>query len=398
MTNSSNENSSQHFQNFNTLKCFKIVKNLKREIEKTNMENLWIENYFREHAPHVLNNINRLAEGSNVSIKPSKLFQNSSQFITELSLSRASRESRAFSKRRLTNIRSTITGSSTKTVSLTHKNLPVSYVIKSEFCDKTANKMSTETNKITKKSAQTKAHLMAEIQELALCNEEYLNTIKEFEIFVIERGYDPITKRTNAEIFIKFLLELVHTGNIHIELNRLKKTTMQSNCNRNKKMLKMREEISGCLRTVDFKLMTVEKKSLKKKDEEKQNHYAGLKNASSDAAIAMTFQQKKLLKITQEYNKLLVNTIHSEKNIITLEKQLIKEQEDVFKVQHLKSILAKKVMNHKAPTIMEYITKLNTLEELERQLKFTNRKANIAVIGHENIKKKFKSLKALNKQ
>lgn len=395
MTNSSNENFSQHFQNLNTLKCFKIVNNLKREIEKTNMENLWIENYFREHAPHVLNNINRLAEGSNVSIKPSKLFQNSSQFITELSLSRASRESRAFSKRRLTNIRSTITGSSTKTVSLAHKNLPVSYFIKSEFCDKTANKMSTETNKITKKSAQTKEHLISEIQELALCNEEYLNTIKEFEIFVIERGYDPITKRTNAEIFIKFLLELVHTGNIQIELNRLKKTTMQSNCNRNKKMLKMREEISGCLRPVDFKLMTVEKKSLKKKDEEKQNHYAGLKNASSDSAIAMTFQQKNLLKITQEYNKLLVNTIHSEKNIITLEKQLIKEQEDVFKVQHLNSILAKKVMNHKAPTIMEYITKLNTLEELKRQLKFTNRKANIAVIEHENVKKKFKSL---NKQ
>lgn len=396
MNSCSNENFYQHVQNLNTLQLFEIVKNLKREVERTKMENLWIENYFREHAPHVLNNIIRLAERSNVSIKPSKLFQKSSQFITELTLSRASRESRAFSKRRITNIRSTITESSTKTVSSALKNVPVSYVIKTEFCDKTANKMSTETNKMSKKSAQTMEHLKAETQELALCSEEYLNTIKEFEIFVIERGYDPITKRINAEIFTKFLRELVHSGNVQIESNRLKKTTMQTNCNKSKKMLKMREEISGCLRAVDFKLMAIEKKSFKKRDEEKKNHYAGLKNSSSDAAIAMTFQQKKLLNITQKYNKLLFNSNHCEKIIKTLEKQLIVQQEDVVKVQHFNSVLSKKIMNYEAPTIMEYITKLNILEELKRQLKFTYRQANIALIEHKNIKKILKSYKAFN--
>lgn len=381
----------------NTLQLFEIVKNLKREVERMKMENLWIENYFQEHAPHVLNNISRLAERSNVCIKPSKLLQNSSQFITELSLSRASRESRAFSKRRISNIRSTITGSSSKTVSSAQKDVPVSCVIKIEFCDKITNKMSIEAEKIIKKSARAMEHLKAEAQELKLCSLEYLNTMKEFETFVIERGYDPITKRINAEVFTKFLCELVRSGNILIESNRLKKTTMQSECNRRKKMLRMREEISGCLRPVDFKLMTIEKKSFQKNDEEKQNHYAGLKNASSEAAIAMTIQQKKLLKVTQEYNKFLVNTTHCEKMIKTLKKQLIDEQEDVVKVQNINSILAKKVKNFEAPTIIDYIIKLNIFEDLKRLLKFTNREGNIVAIEHKNIKNQFKSLKASNK-
>ena len=160
---------------------------------------------------------------------------------------------------------------------------------------------------------------------------------------------------------------------------------MQSDCNRSKKMLKMREEISGCLRPVDFELMTIEKKTLQKNDEEKKIYYAGLKNASSEAAIAMTVQQKKLLKVTQEYNKLLVSTTHCEKIIKTLEKQFIDEQEDVKKVQNLNSVLEKKVRNFEAPTIMDYITKLNILEELKRQLKFTNRQTNIAVIYTINL-------------
>lgn len=397
MNNSLNENFYQFVQNMNNLQLFEIVKNLKREVERMKMENLWIENFFQEHAPHVLNNIIRLAERSNVCIKPSKLLQNSSQFITELSLSRASRESRAFSKRRVTNIRSTMTGSSSKTVSLAHKDVPISCVIKIDFCDKITNKMSTETEKMIKKSARTMEHLKAEAQELKLCSLEYLNTMKEFETFVIERGYDPITKRINAEVFTKFLHELVRSGNILMESNRLKKTTMISECNRKKKMLRMREEFSGCLRPVDFKLMTIEKKSFQKYDEEKQNHYAGLKSASSEAAIAMTVQKKKLLKVTQEYNKLLVSTTHCEKIIKTLKKQLIVEHGDVVKVQNINSVLAKKVFNFEAPTIVDYITKLNILVELERQLKFTNREENIVQIEHKNTKNQFNSLKASNK-
>ena len=397
MNQSSIENFSHLVENLNTLQLFEIVKELKREVERIKMENLWIENYFREHALHVLNNVDRLTERSNISIKPSKLFQNSSQFMNELSLSRASRTSRAFSKRRTTIVRSTITGSSIKTVSTAPKSVNVSSVIKTELCDKMSNKMACETEKMIKKSAQTMKHLKAETQELALCSEEYLNTIKEFESFVIERGYDPITKRINAEVFTKFLRELVRNGNILIESNRLKKTTMQSDCNRSKKMLKMREEISGCLRPVDMELMSIEKKNFQKNDEEKQNHYVGLKYASSEAAIAMTIQKKKLLDLTQEYNKILVSTIHCEKIIKTLEKKLITDQEDVEKVQNLNSILEKKVTHFEAPTIMDYIIKLNVLDKLKRQLKFMNRQANIAVIENKNIKKTLKALKASNK-
>ena len=43
------------------------------------------------------------------------------------------------------------------------------------------------------------------------------------------------------------------------------------------------------------------------------------------------------------------------------------------------------------------MTKLNILDELKRQLKCTDRQANIAAIEHKNIKKKLKSLKASNK-
>lgn len=123
-------------------------------------------------------------------------------------------------------------------------------------------------------------------------------------MFVAERGFDAKTNEISNQVFIKFIENLAQNGESIAESIRMKTETMRSDCRKQKRVLMKREEMSSCLRPIDFELAMIGKRKLQKMNEELQKRHQDFRDDVRSVSLSKNEKQKKLYQAKLDFNEL----------------------------------------------------------------------------------------------
>lgn len=336
------------------------VKKSKVELERVRMENLWMEKFLRENSSLLASSREKMKNSvkfaSVLSVRGSQVLAHTVQtprFITK------------------------------------PKNLnSIDPSLKTEMCERETYKIEAEMRQKQKTSLQQIKSLVAETQETQITCKELQKAISEFETFVLQRGFDPMTNKVSTQVFTTFIKDLARNGSINTESIRMKTSTMKNDFRRQKRLFMKRQELSSCLRPVDFELALIEKKKFQNLHEEKLKHFVGLKNEQRDAFLSKNQEEKKLLQATIEYNQITAKANLSERRKILMERSIEASNEKIAQLKQSIKDFDELISVNEAPSVDDYIGKITERDRLKIELKAVKRKAEIAKISLQNAKLK----------
>lgn len=388
--------SSKEISQENIEELFAKVINLKKNVERQELENFWMQKFFSREAPQVLENVEKVfSQDLILNIRPAKLFSNAQQFCNDLEYSKVSKAYRIFSRRITSTHNSSYMSVSTRLSQFMTVAVNVSFNI--ELCEQIIEQLKEEILKERKETLEEMKAMHAKIEELKIDSEELKNAKNEFTKVVIDQGIDEATGFISPRVFTKFLRDLSKNGAIIVESIRLKNGTLRNQLKKLKRVIKKHEELSSCLYPVDFELAELEKKKFEKMTEEKMSHYFGLKNESRDAALIKSKNHKKFLQSTTELKTLQLKVNNCEQSITKLRKEVQKCEEEIQQIKKSIKELSEKIQKFNAPTILEYIEKCNDFDLKKSKLKKVKRQEEIAKIKLQNLKIKYREQIEINK-
>lgn len=344
----------------NIEELYEAVKQIKVQHERTRMENIWIENYLRVNAPHLLP-----FEDKKNPVKRRLTFARKSSRLT------------AINGVKLQSFRLAFAGA-----------YQVDKAMKSELCEKETLKMERDIETLQNQHVHEMKTLFAKIEEAEIVCKEFSKCKSEFESIVVKRGVDPMTNKISSQTYINFLKDLIRKGGIMTESIRMKTLSLKSDCKKQQLMLKKKGELSSWLRPVDFEIVMIEKQKFLKLAEEKQNQLNGLRRDEHAVSKNKNLEQKLLLQATFELNQIIDKNKHCQRVVAKL-------KQDAESLETENEILKKSVQEIgemgkvcKAPTVDDYINKTDELHKLKIQLKAIKRKSEAVKISLINSKKK----------
>lgn len=384
------------FDSLSIDKLFKHVQNYKREVELLALENYWIREFFSHKAPHVLTNIDTALSKSLLNIKTTKLFQTPQEFDDDLEYSRASKAYRLMS-RRFTELPG-VQASASISSSFSMYTAPfINVRLKIELCEESTERLKVAILNEQKENLIKLKNIRAQVQEVQIDQEELQNAKHEFSKVVIEKGVDEMTNQVSPRAIQKFLNDLIKNGAIMMSSIRLKNATMKSDLWQMKKVLKKHEELSSCLRPIDFELAEIETKKFIKLSEEKRKHYLGLKFDEREAALNKGKEYKILLQAKDELKNVESKITICDESIAKLRSALTQTEEEIERLKNSINNLEKKICTYSAPTIVQYIKKINDFDAKKSELKKVKRHEAIAKIKLQNVKTKYREQIEINK-
>lgn len=255
-------------------------------------------------------------------------------------------------------------------------------------------KLQNEIKKKQKQNVHDMKVLNAEIQETEISCKEFLKAINEFEKFVIERGFDPMANRISSKAFISFLKDASRNGTIITESIRMKTQTLKADCRKQKRLLMKREELSSSLRPIDFKLATIEKKKFQVLHDEKLNHCNGLRKVERAAIMSKNHAQRQLLEDSIKLDQITAKANICERSVIQMKQDEMNSQDEIDELKKSVQELVKMNKAFEAPTVIDYIEKINKRDSLKNQLKIAKRKTEVVKMILQNMKKKHSRCKS----
>ena len=363
----------QELKTLETTELFDAVKRIKVQVERARMENVWMENFFQTNAPQNLLTLQ-------LPIK------NQIKFDSKLSASHSVQGSEII----------------TKNPSFLNK-VPVvlpsslSALMKTELCEQETKKLEVDLKNKQKQNFQDVKKLNAEIQEIEISCKEFIKAIREFEKFVIDKGYDAIANRISSQAFISFLKNSTRNGAILSDSIRMKTKTMKCESSKKKRLLTKRAELSSFLRPVDFYLAKIEKKKFQQVNEEKLNHYKGLINDTHSMSSSNNKKQKQLLEASLQLNQISKETQKFEDSLRKIENCVKTSVQEIEELKTSVLKLKRTISTYKAPSVIEYIGKINELDSLKKELKSVDRKKEVLKISIKNFQRKYRNQLDLNK-
>lgn len=343
------------------------VKKMKLKVERTKMENIWIESFIRGNAPDLLSSDDKKEKMRRITF--------------------------AYRKSRM----SGFMGKFPETAMARKSFNPIDPLVKAALCEQEKMKLETDMKTKQKQNDQDMKSLNAEIQEAEISRKEYSKTIVEFNEFVLSRGVDPTTNKISSQTFINFFRDLTKSGKIITDSIRMKTAIMKSDCRKQKRLVMKREELSSCLRPVDFELAMIEKKRFQKLEEEKQKHFKGLRQDEHDAVTRKNKQQKLLLEATIEHNRIESKANFVERIVNRLKHELDTTETEIEKLRKSIQELEDLTNAYEAPSVNEYIEKHSERTRLKNQLKITNRKMEVSKAVLINLKRQQRKQIEINK-
>jgi hypothetical protein len=268
---------------------------------------------------------------------------------------------------------------------------------KNELAGQCIENLKSDILKNQKDHCETLKDLQARIEEIKIDCEELKNAKRVFVRTVIESGVDELTKQISPRIFTKFLKDLTKEGAMIIESFRLKNDTMQNDLRKQKKLLKKHAELSSCLRPIDFELAEIEKKKFVKLNEEKRGHYFGLRHEEREAALTKGKEHKKFLEASSELKSIQSKITICDQSISKLKLAISRSDDEIQQLKKSINDLSGKVCRYNAPTIVQYIEKLNDFDAKKIELKKAKRGEEIAKMKLQNIKMKYREQIEINK-
>lgn len=374
-------------KNLSIEELLETIKNNKQEVELLTVENFWIEDFFTRESPDVVENIQTALNHSPrlTNVRASKLFKTPEDFVTDLGYTQASKAYRSFSRRHT--MTQPQTGVSfTSRISQWPTQDVVNVNFKNELAEHCIENLKNDIEKNQKDHLERLKDLRARIQEVKIDCDELKNAKDEFVKNVIENGVDEMTNQISPRVFTKFLKDLTKSGAIIVESLRLKNGTMQSDLKKQKKLLKKHAELSSCLRPIDFELAEIEKKKFVKLNEEKRGHYFGLRHEEREAALAKGKEHKKYLEASSELKIIQSKITICDQSITKLKLAIARSEEELQQLKKSINDLNEKVRRYNAPTIVQYIEKLNDFDAKKCELKKAKRREEIAKMKLQNIK------------
>lgn len=340
---------------------YEVLKKMKRELEHTRTENIWISKFLGE---------NYVKDEQSDDAKPPKRVAFGSMRFSVAGSQRASLSQSSSAARKQMS---------------SHF---VSASLKAVFCEREIYKMEHEMKKLEKQNVVEIKAIVAATEELEISCKELQKTFYEVEKMNPDESSGAIDNKLTSRAFVGFLRDISRTGAITKESIRLKTGTLKSECRKLKRLIMKQEEQSSCLRPVDFELALIEKKKFQKMKEEKQNHLSGLKNDERRAAQAINQEQKQLLQATIEFNQIETKANLCGRLVHQMQRQIGESEIEIEKLKNSVSELINLTNVYEAPSIEEYIHKIKQRDELKKKLKTLNRKTEVLKISYENHKRK----------
>ncbi|KAM3955446.1 cilia- and flagella-associated protein 263 [Aphomia sociella] len=246
--------------------------------------------------------------------------------------------------------------------------------------------------KARSQAGKQQALLKAQLEELALRVNDIDKANGMFNIEVLNEGWDKITQRIPAEVWIKFMTEWIKISDSQIGKLRLKTSTYNTQYSKLKGQIKVKAELSESLRAVDFDKLKIENKECIEIIENKLQQLGELKKMTGDANLNLTIHKKAMM----EQNTYLTNIINSIKSKEKLTVELDKERdriqvqadsleqklEEVRKVRHA----------YEVPDIMDYVCVKSEVTDLKHSIKLLENRVHIQQIALMSLNKKLNSM------
>lgn len=355
----------QELKELNTTDLHDAVKKMKVQVDRRRTENLWMESFLKTNVPPKISMVKKQITFDskllpNFSMKGSQTIMKSPKIEKFM----------------------------TRTINTS---------VKTDLCEQEIKKFESEIKKRQKQSLQEIKKFKTEVQEAEISCKEFNKGIREFEKFVIKGGFDPIVKRISSEAFINFLKDSSRKGAAIKESIRLKTQIMKSKCIKQKKLLMKSQELKSCFRPVDFELAMIEKKKFQQMSEEKQNHYEGLRKNVHSMTSNKNMKQKHLLEASLQLDQLKKETKNCEQLIKQMERDENASQKEVEGLKASVNELDELSSNYEAPSVLEYIEKINELDNLKKCLKSVKRKKENFEFSLKSLQRKYREQLELNK-
>lgn len=270
----------------------------------------------------------------------------------------------------------------------------MSFPLKSELCEKETLKLENEMKKKQKESLQDMKRLHAEIQEAQISCKEFKKAICEIEKIV------PVDSKRGEFLsrpLISFLKDSTRNGAADIETIRLKTQSLKTDCLKQKRSLKKREELKSCLRPVDFELALIEKKKFQQENGEKLNDYRGLKKDVFVVASNRHIQHQQLLEASLKLQNFTEKTKTYEKSLQQMKNEIEVSEKVVDDLKTSVRELEEMNRSYEAPSVFEYIEKINECDNLKKKLKSAKRKNESLKISLKNLRQKHRKKLESNK-
>lgn len=342
------------------------VKEMKLQLERTRMENVWMENFLRINAPSLLRDVNK-----SVINKKRRTFSMRKQSSLSILFTRIYHDPFALTK--------------------------IVDSLKFELCEKQLLQIEDEMKKMRNRYDDDMRALTADKQEAEISSKEFSNAIAEFKSFVIERGFDKKANKVSTQVFIKFIEDIIRNGETMAESIRMKADTLKRDCGKQKGLVMKRKEMSSCLRPVDFELSTIEKRKFQKINEETQSHHQGLQDDARLAFLKKNKEQKQLYKAKLQHQKIEAKSSYSESLVEKIKLEKIKSEADIEKLEKSVGDLKKMSKEYEAPSIFEYIQMIQERDALKHHLKIAKRKTEISKVRLNIAKQKYRAQVLINK-
>lgn len=346
---------------------------LRSDLSRTNSENSWIEKFFQENSPNILESVEKVMQQTS-RLKSSLL---SKSEIMSTSMSHMSTRSRTSMNSRTISVRSSFYQSM---YSLAYEQSPTKGKIqmykKIGLCEKLTSDYQKKIENLENKNGKLMKNWTCQMQTLDLTSQDLTTAQEQFEKSVVLTGVDPKLKKISSEKFLKFFESLIKSWSILVDSLRLKIHTMHTKTSEEKATLLRRMEMKGILRNADFEQALVEKSVGGKTLKIKEAKFLELKKVAWNNANVLNGRLEKL-KESEARQKQLKNQIQeSQQKIQDLRNRCQKSQTEIKDLKEKIKSFQEKKASCQVPSVSDYfekVTKLETLQKLIKRAQIENR-------------------------
>lgn len=379
MSSINSDNTETSPENLAADELYDLFKKNKKEITRCNIEIIWITKFLQENAPDFLKNapkyLLRVQREANASV------------VTPSLSKRISKASRKSSKYQFAPGGRSTVASSFQPVQLNH--FMVDTFTKINLCDKQSAKIEEEMAKNETQNTNLIKRLEEQIEELEMNEKDYKMIIETFDSYVMGRGVDPVSGKIPFKVFIKFVNQVVASVNKMTDSMHRQTSIARTKTRKLNNEIEDRKELSGLYKPVDVEKLQLVNNQLRRSEMQNKGYYMGMREKAAKAALAAKIRKKEYLEVIETQNSLIEYTKRTEENVQKLGWALVNVRKESQAIQQEITELEEKSKQYKAPTVLEYIEKLEGKKELIKQLKIAERKNRIAKITFLNTKQEF---------
>jgi hypothetical protein len=344
------------------------IQTIRSDISRARSENSWIEKFFQENSPNVLESVEKVMQQT--SLLKSTLMSRSEIMNSTMSHHSMSHMSKASFSSRTISVRSSFVQSLYSWgYELSPTKGKIQMYKKIGLCEKLTTEFHKKIENLENKNSKLMKNWTCQMQMLDQTSQDMQTAEEQFEKNVVISGFDQKLKKISSEKFTKFFESLLKSWSILVDSLRLKIHTMHTKISEEKGILLRRMEMKGILRHADFEQALVEKSVGSKTLKMKEAKFLELKKVAWDHANVLSGRVEKLKEAEDQQKQLTKQIADSQSKCHELDNRCKKSIQEIKDLQEKITTLQEKKATRHVPSVSDYFEKVNVLENLQKSLK-----------------------------